>query len=101
MVITRTIVPVVVVPRLSSAAGVDYGLSNIQPQFYLSPVHTGKFVWGAGPQLWLPTATDHSLGINKWGGDLQLLGCSEVVICWLGLSLAMSLQESITAMRIK
>ena len=58
MVISRTIVPVVVVPRLSSTAGVNYGLSNIQPQFYLSPVHAGKFVWGVGPQLWLPTATD-------------------------------------------
>jgi hypothetical protein len=68
MVISRTIVPVVVVPRLSATAGVGYGLSNIQPQFYLSPVHAGKLVWGIGPQLWLPTATDHSLGINKWGG---------------------------------
>lgn len=68
MVISRTIVPVVVVPRLSATAGVDYGLSNIQPQFYLSPVHAGKLVWGVGPQLWLATATDHSLGINKWGG---------------------------------
>jgi hypothetical protein len=68
MVISRTIVPVVVVPRLSVTAGVDYGLSNIQPQFYLSPVHAGKLVWGIGPQLWLPTATDHSLRINKWGG---------------------------------
>jgi hypothetical protein len=74
MVISRTIVPVVVVPRLSSTAGVDYGLSNIQPQFYLSPVHTGKFVWGVGPQLWLPTATDHSLGINKWGGGPATVG---------------------------
>ena len=68
MVISRTIVPVVVVPRRSSTVGVDYGLSNIQPQFYLSPVHAGKIVWGVGPQLWLPTASDHSLGINKWGG---------------------------------
>ncbi len=74
MVITRTIVPVVVVPRLSSTAGVDYGLSNIQPQFYFSPVHVGKFVWGAGPQLWLPTATDHKLGINKWGGGPATVG---------------------------
>lgn len=74
MVITRTIVPVVVVPRLSSTAGVDYGLSNIQPQFYLSPVHVGKFVWGAGPQLWLPTATDDKLGINKWGGGPATVG---------------------------
>ena len=74
MVISRTIVPVVVVPRRSPIAGVDYGLSNIQPQFYLSPVHTGKFVWGVGPQLWLPTATDHSLGINKWGGGPATVG---------------------------
>lgn len=74
MVISRTIVPVVVVPRRSSTAGVDYGLSNIQPQFYLSPVHAGKFVWGIGPQLWLPTATDHSLGINKWGGGPATVG---------------------------
>lgn len=74
MLISRTIVPVVVVPRLSANAGVDYGLSNIQPQFYLSPVHTGKFVWGVGPQLWLPTATDDKLGINKWGGGPAVVG---------------------------
>jgi hypothetical protein len=74
MVISRTIVPIVVVPRLSATAGVEYGLSNIQPQFFLSPVHAGKFVWGAGPQLWLPTATDHSLGINKWGGGPATVG---------------------------
>ena len=74
MVISRTIVPVVVVPRLSASAEVDYGLSNIQPQFYLSPVHTGKLVWGVGPQLWLPTATDDKLGINKWGGGPAAVG---------------------------
>jgi hypothetical protein len=74
MVISRTILPVVVVPRLSPADGVDYGLSNIQPQFYLSPVHTGKFIWGVGPQLWLPTATDDKLGINKWGGGPATVG---------------------------
>jgi hypothetical protein len=74
MVITRTIVPIIVAPRLSATAGVDYGLSNIQPQFYLSPVHAGKFVWGVGPQLWLPTATDDKLGINKWGGGPATVG---------------------------
>lgn len=74
MVITRTIVPIIVSPRASATTGVDYGLGNIQPQFYLSPVHTGKFVWGVGPQLWLPTATDHRLGINKWGGGPATVG---------------------------
>jgi hypothetical protein len=74
MVISRTIVPVVVVPTLSFTAGVDYGLSNMQPQFYLSPVHVGKFIWGIGPQLWLPTATYDKLGINKWGGGPTTVG---------------------------
>jgi hypothetical protein len=73
MVISRGFLPVVV-SRLSATAGVDYGLSNMQPQFYISPVHGGKFVWGVGPQLWLPTVTDHSLGINKWGGGLETVG---------------------------
>ena len=74
MLISRTIIPVVVVPRLSPTDGVDYGLSNIQPQFYFSPAHAGKFIWGVGPQLWLPTATDHELGINKWGGGPTTVG---------------------------
>jgi hypothetical protein len=74
MVISRTITPVVVVPRLSPSEGVDYGLGNIQPQFYLSPVHPGKLIWGVGPQFWLPTATDHVLGVNKWGGGPAVVG---------------------------
>lgn len=86
MVITRTITPVEVVPRLSPAREVDYGLGNIQPQFYLSPVHSGKFVWGAGPQLWLPTATDSTLGTNKWGGGPAVVGLFRQGH-WLGGSL--------------
>jgi hypothetical protein len=74
MIISRTIIPIVTEPRLSPNAGVDYGLSNIQPQFYLSPIHAKKFLWGAGPQLWLPTATDQTLGINKWGGGPATVG---------------------------
>jgi hypothetical protein len=74
MLISRTIVPVEVVPRLSPTRQVDYGLGNIQPQFYLSPVHPGKLIWGAGPQFWLPTATDSTLGTNKWGGGPAVVG---------------------------
>lgn len=72
--ITRTITPVEVVPRLSPSSGVDYGLGNIQPQFFFVPIHAGKFLWGVGPQLWLPTATDSVLGTNKWGGGPALVG---------------------------
>ncbi|WP_263358150.1 neuromedin U [Acidicapsa ligni] len=86
IVISRTITPVVVVPRRSPGEGVDYGLSNIQPQFYLSPAHPGKFIWGVGPQLWLPTATDKTLGTNKWGGGPALVGLIHQGH-WLGGSL--------------
>ncbi|UWZ85172.1 neuromedin U [Occallatibacter riparius] len=86
MVISRTIVPVEVVPRLSSNRQVDYGLGNIQPQFYVSLAHPGKFIWGAGPQLWLPTATDSELGTNKWGGGPALVGLFRQGH-WLGGSL--------------
>jgi hypothetical protein len=74
IMITRTIVPVEVAPRLSPTDGVDYGLGNIQPQVYLSPAHPGKFIWGAGGEAYLPTATDKELGTNKWGGGPAAVG---------------------------
>ncbi|MGA7159139.1 MAG: neuromedin U [Acidobacteriaceae bacterium] len=86
IVITRTITPVEVVPRVSPSEGVDYGLGNIQPQFYLSPSHPGAFIWGVGGQLWLPTATDHILGTNKWGGGPATVGLYHKGH-WLGGSL--------------
>ena len=67
-VITRTITPLVYQPRLAPFAGSEAGLGNLEPQFYLSPTHPGNIIWGVGPALWLPTATDKTLGVNKWGG---------------------------------
>jgi hypothetical protein len=67
-VITRWIAPIVYQPRLSPQDGPEFGLGNIQPAFYFSPANPGSIIWGAGPILYLPTATDNTLGINKWGG---------------------------------
>jgi len=33
-----------------------YGLGDMQPAFFFSPKKS-KVIWGAGPQLLLPTAT--------------------------------------------
>lgn len=68
ILITRTITPLIYVPRVTPSQGETFGLGNLNPQFYLSPAHPGSIIWGAGPQLWLPTATDKALGVNKWGG---------------------------------
>ena len=72
--VTRWNMPVTYLPRLADpmgpfpGIGQEFGLSNMQPQFLLTPAHPGSFTFGVGPALWLPTATDHQLGINKWGG---------------------------------
>ena len=44
------------------------GLGNITWQGFLSPAEPGKIIWGAGPVLQIPTATDDRLGSNKWSG---------------------------------
>jgi hypothetical protein len=67
LLITRTIVPVIYVPQVSPVQDENAGIGNMNPQFYLSPAHTGKIIWGVGPQLSLPTASDKTLGVNKWG----------------------------------
>ena len=44
------------------------GLGNITYQGFLSPAAPGKIIWGAGPVLQFPTATDDKLGTDKWSG---------------------------------
>ena len=44
------------------------GLSNITYQGFISPAEPGKIIWGAGPVLQIPTATDDRLGTDKWSG---------------------------------
>lgn len=66
--ITRTIVPIVHDPKVSESQGAKTGLGNIEPQFYVTPAHPGQLIWGAGAQLWLPTASSRYVGYNHWGG---------------------------------
>jgi hypothetical protein len=65
--ITRPITPIVYQPRLAPDLGPEFGLGNIEPELFLSPAHPGKLIWGVGPALYLPTATDKTLGVNAWG----------------------------------
>lgn len=66
--ITRWVTPVVWQPQLTPGGSQEFGLGNATPSFFLSPnSKSTKFIWGVGPILWLPTATDSTLGNNKWG----------------------------------
>ena len=72
--VTRWNTPITSMPRLAEplgpfpGIGPEFGLSNMQPQFFFTPANPGSFTFAVGPSLWLPTATDKTLGINKWGG---------------------------------
>lgn len=65
-VISRTILPLIY--QEAPAAGLDdeFGMGDIVQSFFFSPKESSP-IWGLGPVLLLPTATDDSLGGEKWG----------------------------------
>lgn len=64
--ITRIIQPIVWQPYPDQNSGGNYGFGDMNPTFFLTPARPGNFIWGAGPTLVFPTATDSSLGQGKW-----------------------------------
>ncbi len=64
--ISRTIVPVVYQDDLLGTTS-QGGLGDTVQSLFLSPKSTEPFIWGAGPVILLPTATDDSLGAERWG----------------------------------
>jgi hypothetical protein len=65
VVITRTIIPVIQVPDLSPSVNGTSGLGDVQTSLFLSPAKGGPIIWGAGPVISLPTATEDILGTKK------------------------------------
>ena len=46
------------------------GLGDINYSIYFSPVKYDKVIWGVGPSLNLPTASDDQLGSGKWSAGI-------------------------------
>jgi hypothetical protein len=65
--ITRWIMPVVYQPNPNAGEGGANGLGDLNPTFFMSPGKPSKVIWGFGPTLLLPTATERTLGQGKWG----------------------------------
>jgi hypothetical protein len=53
------------------------GLGDINYSLYFSPVEYDKLIWGAGPSLTLPTASDDQLGAGKWSGGVTAVGLAQ------------------------
>ncbi|MCK4563757.1 MAG: neuromedin U [Verrucomicrobia bacterium] len=77
--ITRTIIPIVSVPKLGPGVDRKTGLGDIVFTAFASPAKPGKVIWGAGPAVNIPTSTDDRLGAGEWA-----LGPSAVVLAMPG-----------------
>jgi hypothetical protein len=74
-IITRTILPVISMPALGPGIDSTSGIGDMVLTAFLSPANPGKWIWGAGPVVQIPTNSNSELGNKNWG-----LGPSFVVL---------------------
>jgi hypothetical protein len=74
-IITRTILPVISQPALAAGESRVNGIGDTQFTAFLSPANPGKWIWGVGAVVQLPTHSNDALGNDNWG-----LGPSFVVL---------------------
>lgn len=68
--ITRTIVPIIHQDDvIIDGDSTQFGLGDTTQSFFLSPKKSDP-IWGVGPVFLWPTATNDSLGGEKWGAGL-------------------------------
>ncbi len=74
--IGRAIIPFVHQPNLYPGRGDINGIGDINPTLFLSPANAGQIIWGIGPTMILPTATNKQSGAGKWsiGPEVVILG---------------------------
>lgn len=72
--INRTIAPVIYQPEIAPGTGSEFGFGDINHTTWLSPAKQSKFIWGLGPVILLPTATDDVLGSDQWGLGPSFVG---------------------------
>ena len=67
--ISRTIIPVIDQDDIFPGEGSQFGLGDINLSLFFSPKKptSAGLIWGIGPVLLFPTATDSLLGAKKWG----------------------------------
>ncbi len=74
--INRTILPLVSVeglidgtpeiPQGAAGTGREFGLGDLNYSLFFSPAEVGKFIWGVGPSVTLPTASYDEMGSGKY-----------------------------------
>jgi hypothetical protein len=77
--ISRTIVPVIKQRDFFQTPDSQFGIGDTLQSFWLSPVDPTPegIIWGIGPVIYVPTATDHKLGVGKWGGGPTVIALTQ------------------------
>lgn len=65
--ISRTIIPVIHQAGVTGPNSSQSGLGDTVQSLFFSPNKSEPFIWAVGPVILIPTATDASLGTQKWG----------------------------------
>ena len=82
--INRPIIPIMYVPgAVDGLPGIGgqpggfnsaFGLGDINYTGFFSPSKADTFIWGVGPSITFPTATDDVLGSGKWSAGPSFVG---------------------------
>jgi hypothetical protein len=64
--IHRIIAPVINQPPIAPGMGWEFGIGDIFYQGFLSPAKASTTIWGVGPAISVPTASDEVLGTENW-----------------------------------
>jgi len=65
--ISRTIIPIIHQANVTARGASQSGLGDTVQSFFLSPNKTEPFIWGIGPAILIPTATNDFLGSKQLG----------------------------------
>lgn len=65
--ISRTIIPIIHQGSVTSAGASQNGLGDIVQSIFFSPNKSEPFIWGVGPAVLVPTATNQFLGSKQLG----------------------------------
>ena len=82
--ISRTIVPVAYQHDLVPGHNAQFGLGDTTQSLFFSPKAPTQagWVWGAGPALLVPTATEHLLGTDQWAAGPTVVALRQSESGW-------------------
>ena len=62
-----------------------FGLGDINYTGFFSPAKAGKIIWGVGPSVSMPSATDALLGTEKWSAGPSVVLLTQIKPWSLGI----------------